>query len=71
MKKPSPIVGAGVDLDAGDEAADVRDEARRHRHAAVVQRVREAVQLARVEAGIGEDDLDVVDAPRGRGRARP
>ena len=57
MNSPSPMSGAGVDLDAGGEAAEVRDDARDHRDAAEVEGVGEAVQLARVEARVREHDL--------------
>src|SRR5258706_2347146 len=47
--------GPRMDLDAGEEADPVRDEAREPGKAHRPQRVREAVQLQRVEARIARD----------------
>ena len=50
--------GAGVDLDARQKAADLRDHARHQRHPPAIQPVRQAVQQDGVEAGVAEEDLD-------------
>ena len=50
--------GAGVDLDLGEEAADLRDHARQQRDAPAIELVREAVRQDGVEARIAEEDLD-------------
>ena len=55
---------AGVDLDASEEAPDVREHPRGDFGATQVQRVSEAVDLAGVEARIGEYDLEVADGGR-------
>jgi hypothetical protein len=63
-EEPLADHGAGVDLDAGERAAEVGDQAGEERHTAPVERVREPVDLPRMEAGVGEDHLDC--APRRR-----
>ena len=59
MKNPSPILCAGMDLDPGHRTGEVRDHARGHTVATFVQGMSEAVDLARVKARVGEDDLEV------------
>jgi len=49
--------GSGMDLDAGDGAAQVGDDPRREVEAPVPEGVGQAVSLAGVEAWIGQDDL--------------
>src|SRR5450759_5127538 len=49
--------GAGMNLDPGKEAADLRDHARHQRHAPAVQAVRQAVHQDGVEARVAEKNL--------------
>ena len=55
-----------VDLDPGDRAAGEGDRARRHRHAGVVERVRDAVGQQRLHASPAREDLDRADPSRCR-----
>ena len=55
--------GAGVDLDPGQEAAELRDDPRHQRHSPTVQPVSEPVQENRMKSGVAQEDLD--DAFRG------
>jgi hypothetical protein len=48
----------GMDLDPGDEAAEVRDRARDDRHAGPVKGVGQAVEQACVKARIRQNDFD-------------
>ena len=66
-EQPLADPGARVDLDPREEPSDVRHEPRHDGHTPLVQGVRQAVELSRVEAGIGEDDFQVA----GRGRVLP
>ncbi len=50
--------GARVDLDAGEGAAQVGDEARREREPSCVKGVGEPVELPGVKARVGEDHLE-------------
>jgi len=50
--------GAGVDLDARETAADVRDDPGEQTQVPAVESVGQAVELAGVEAGVGQDDLE-------------
>jgi hypothetical protein len=63
MKTRRPDDGARMDLDAGEEARDVRAHARKPAQAHRPQRVVHLVQLQRVEARIARDDLE--HGPRG------
>ena len=56
-KETAPDGGAGMDLDAREEAARLRDEARQQRHAPAIQLVGHAVQQNGMEAGITEQHL--------------
>jgi hypothetical protein len=56
-EQPLADLGAGVNLDAGEHAAEVGNDARQDGDVGVVQGVGQAVQLPGVEAGIGQDDL--------------
>ena len=62
-----------VDLDPGQRARRVGDRARQHRHAGLVQRVRDAVGEQRLDARPGRERSPPGRrrAPRGRARARP
>ena len=55
MKKLRPIVGAGMDVDRGQEAAQMIDEAGEEIELALVQPVGEAVEAERPDAGIKQD----------------
>ena len=48
----------GMDLDPGEEPADLGDDARDERHARTIQPVGEPVRQNRVESWIAQDDLD-------------
>jgi hypothetical protein len=51
-------VGAGMDVDAGHEAADVGDEAGRQLDVTPPEPVRESVEQERVHARISQHDLE-------------
>ena len=55
-----------VDLDARQDAARVGHRVRHDRHAGLVERVRDPVGEQRLDAAVGEEDLEPADAARGR-----
>ena len=55
---------ARVDLDAGERASDVGDEAGQQRHPALAQRVGQPVELPGVKARVGENDFQVAGGRR-------
>ena len=58
MKSPGPSRGGGMDLDAGEEAADVREEPGRRPEAPPPEPVRGPVEPDRVDTGIAERHLE-------------
>lgn len=62
-EEPAADLGAGMNLDAGEEAGGLADEARQGRQAPPVERMRHTVALHGPKPGIAEQDL-------GPGRAR-
>ena len=62
----APDPGRGMDLDAGHDAARIRQQTRHERHVGIVQRVGDPVSEDRVYAWIGEQDLRGADRPGGR-----
>src|SRR5207253_4956747 len=60
----APDARAGMDLDAGEEAGHVRKEPREPSQLRLPQRVRDAMQLERVEARIARENFP--DRARGR-----
>jgi hypothetical protein len=63
-EEPAPDLSARVNLDAGHQPRYLADDARRQRHARIVQTMGDAVQKDRVKAGVTEKDLQ--HAPGGR-----
>ena len=57
-EQPPPDLGARVDLDAGQEPAEVRDQPRQRDPAAHREAVRQAVDDEGVDAGVGEQDFE-------------
>ena len=57
MKKPGPMRGAGMDVDAGPAVGPFGHHPRDERHVELVQHVGEAVDGDRFQAGIAEDDF--------------
>jgi hypothetical protein len=54
----------GVDFNAGEKPADVRNQAREERYTPVPQGMSQTVKLAGMEAGVSEKDF--TDIPRRR-----
>jgi hypothetical protein len=53
-----------MDLVAGEGATQMRNDPGRHTQPAAVEEVGQAVELAGVEAGVGQDDLKGADGGR-------
>ena len=64
MKSASPIRAAGWISTPGQHAARVGDGVRHDRHARLVHRVRDAVGQQRLDAAVGEEDLEPADSAR-------
>src|SRR3546814_19445151 len=56
-EQPLADPGAGMDLDAGEDAAEMRDEASQQVPAATPRRVRHPMEHQRVEAGVAQRHL--------------
>jgi hypothetical protein len=63
-EEPLPDLGAGVDLDAGEEAADVGYNTGQDGDMPPAQGVRQAVILAGMKAGISQQYLQGADRRR-------
>jgi hypothetical protein len=50
-------LGAGMDLDAGEGTTDVGNDPGRHAQAPSIQEVGQAMDLAGVKAGVGQNNL--------------
>jgi hypothetical protein len=50
-------LGARVDLDAGEDTAELGNEPGRHAQASLMKRMSQAMQLAGVKARVGQYDL--------------
>jgi hypothetical protein len=50
-------LGAGVDLDAGEGTANVGNDPGRHTLAPFIQEMSQAVELASMKAGVGQNNL--------------
>ena len=58
MKKRRPMVAPGMDLDAGEEAAELGNESRQERHPPAVELVGHAVGQDGMEAGVAQNDFE-------------
>ena len=59
-------LGTRVDLDAGGHAAHIGHAMRDHRHAGLVDRVRDPVHEQRLHAAVGQEDLPSAEPTRRR-----
>jgi hypothetical protein len=50
-------LGAGVDLDASEDTAELGNEPGRHTQASLMKRMGQAMKLAGVKAGVGQYNL--------------
>jgi hypothetical protein len=50
-------LGAGMDLDAGEGTAQVGNDPGRHALLPLIQEMSQAVELASVKAGVGQNNL--------------
>jgi hypothetical protein len=50
-------LGAGMDLDAGERTAKVRNDPGRHALVPLIKEMGQAVELAGVKAGVGQNNL--------------
>jgi hypothetical protein len=50
-------LGAGVDLDAGEDTTELGNDPGRHAQVPLMKRMSQAVKLAGVKAGVGQNDL--------------